>query len=182
MKRGITPDDAFREHMRDARDRAGLTQDQLARKLQDRFGLKIKRQGVIAIERGQRRVTLGEALCICHALDIAPVFAFTPWEETDPADRGAAGLGTTWLQVGEDHIPPKLAREWICGKRPADALGPEEGTRFFYSNAAPPQRESYDRAREKAREHAKAGGELPGAFYTPPFWILRDDKGEENDK
>src|SRR5437868_11986554 len=136
MKEAINAEAVFREHMKEARARAGLTQAELAALLQERYDSKLGRPAVLAIEAGSRRVALDEALTICAALDIAPLYAFTPWEGSSPDDPSKPDeLGSVWLRVGEGVLPPDLARRWLRGDTHGpDSVEPEQLTRFYYSN------------------------------------------------
>ena len=124
-----------------------MTQSGLARTLRELYELKIERQAILEIEKGKRRVSLDEAFAICAALDIAPLYAFTPWEGEDAA-----------LEVGLTVLPPGPARGWVTGEHHSPESAYIEGEmRFYYSNVPPPKRERIDEAWRLAGEHgAKA--------------------------
>jgi transcriptional regulator with XRE-family HTH domain len=65
---------ALGEAIREARKKAGLSQEQLA------FDADVDRAFVSALERGQRNVTLANLLKVCRALDERPSALFKRWE------------------------------------------------------------------------------------------------------
>jgi len=67
---------ALGKALRDARKKAGLSQEQLA------FDAGVDRAFVSAVERGQRNVTLNNLLKLCRALDEGPSALFQRWEKT----------------------------------------------------------------------------------------------------
>jgi DNA-binding XRE family transcriptional regulator len=130
-ERYLTPEQVFTEHMRSARNRVGLTQAALAQTLRQQFGLeKIERQAILDIEKGKRRVSLNEAFAICAALDMAPVYAFTPWEGENQE-----------LKIGGGMLDPEGARAWVRGNHHGlEASYPEGMNRFYYANVRPRRR------------------------------------------
>lgn len=63
-----TPEDRFVRAMKEAREAAGMTQNQLARTLRDEYGLSFQQQMIQRIETGQRPVRLNEAFAVADAL------------------------------------------------------------------------------------------------------------------
>lgn len=128
------PSEVFAAHMRKAREHVGLTQAGLAQTLREQFGLRFERQAVLEIEKGKRRVSLDEAVAICAALDIAPVYAFTPWEEDSAS-----------LKVGGGLLSPEHARGWVTGRQHGpESSYPEAMLRFYYTNVPAPRRHQLD--------------------------------------
>jgi transcriptional regulator with XRE-family HTH domain len=66
---------ALGEAIREARTKAGISQEQLA------FDANVDRAFVSAVERGQRNVTLSNLLKVCRALDEQPSAIFKRWEQ-----------------------------------------------------------------------------------------------------
>lgn len=65
---------ALGEAIREARKKAGLSQEQLA------LEAGVDRAFVSAVERGQRNVTLGNLLKVCRTLNERPSALFKHWE------------------------------------------------------------------------------------------------------
>lgn len=65
---------ALGEAIREARKKAGLSQEQLA------LDADVDRAFVSAVERGQRNVTLANLLKLCRTLDERPSALFKRWE------------------------------------------------------------------------------------------------------
>ncbi|WP_307223360.1 helix-turn-helix transcriptional regulator [Microbacterium arborescens] len=83
----VTSDTAFADWIKDARTRAGVSQEELARRVRER-GFDFQQQTIYKIEKGSRRVSIGEAVALADALDQnLALFA-----EKDPASRAALRL------------------------------------------------------------------------------------------
>ncbi|MBD8205528.1 helix-turn-helix transcriptional regulator [Microbacterium sp. CFBP 8790] len=80
----LTSDAAFAQWIKEARSRAGLSQEELARRMRDR-GHDFQQQTVYKLERGARRVSIGEAVALADALDLNLAL----FSEQDPASRAA---------------------------------------------------------------------------------------------
>ncbi len=65
---------ALGEAVREARKKAGLSQEALA------LAADVDRAFMSALERGQRNVTLNNLLKVCRALDERPSALFKRWE------------------------------------------------------------------------------------------------------
>lgn len=65
---------ALGEAIREARKKAGLSQEQLG------LDADVDRAFVSAVERGQRNVTISNLLKVCRALDERPSTLFKRWE------------------------------------------------------------------------------------------------------
>jgi transcriptional regulator with XRE-family HTH domain len=104
-----TPEEVFRRRLQEAREaRGGMSQRDLAARLAD-IGYRLSQSAITRIERGERKVSLGEAIALAAALDVAPVHMFLPIEGDQPV-RLAPAL----------EVKPDQARAWATGRRPLD--------------------------------------------------------------
>src|SRR5438128_1706924 len=90
----LSPSQAFGQRLRDARRTAPrqLSQAELSKRLGD-LGVPVSRQTLIEIEKGNRRVTLDEALAIAAAVGVAPVHLMVPFEDDEVLNPDAAEEG-----------------------------------------------------------------------------------------
>ena len=116
-----TPESVFRRRLKEAREEARMSQRDLVQRL-DAIGLSLNQSAIARIERGERHVSLDEAIAIAAVLDAAPIHLFLPIE-------------------GESaHLAPKLkvqidrARAWARGQRPLDPTN----ARFYQFQSPPP--------------------------------------------
>jgi transcriptional regulator with XRE-family HTH domain len=107
-------DDQFAANARIARENARLTQGDLAA-LIGRFDLPVTRQTITRIERGDRKVTIGEAQAIANALD-------TPLEEMleqDFAPMPSLAEALHLIRADDSALNPRELRQ---KERAADML------------------------------------------------------------
>lgn len=103
------PEEVFRRRLQEAREaRGGMSQRELAARVAN-IGMKINQSAITRIERGERKVSLGEAIALAAALDVAPVNLFLPIDGDEPVRLAPA------LEVDLTH-----ARKWATGERPLD--------------------------------------------------------------
>ena len=84
------------------------------------LGHPINQSAITRIERGERKVTLGEVVALAVALDVAPIYLFLPIDE----DR--VSLTPT------KEVNAAVARQWAAGIRPLDPANTRS-----YSHQAP---------------------------------------------
>jgi transcriptional regulator with XRE-family HTH domain len=139
----LTPSEAFARRMREARERAGMKQTELADKLSD-LGYELSRPAINAIENGKRGVSLDDACAIAAALAVAPVNLIVPFEDPEPIDEKTALKGifrpTALLTVGALEMAPAVGRAWIRGVEIFPEATLEERFRFHVEEVAPPAR------------------------------------------
>ena len=103
----ITPEAAFRRRLKEARAARGMTQRDLAERLAA-IGQPMTQAAVTRIERGERRVSLDEAIAIAAVLDVAPIHLFLPIE------------GDSAQLAPKLKVPIDRARAWARGQHPLD--------------------------------------------------------------
>lgn len=138
----LTPQDAFRERMREWRDRRGWNQSELAAEVSKlAVDFSMDQPAISAIESGTRRVTLDEAFVIAAALNVPPPLL--------------------WLSLGSErrvqiskksNIHPLLALKWFTGKAPLATTSRKAIRSAEWHEAAEPLR-LYERL-ETLQEHA----------------------------
>ena len=84
--------------MQEARKARGISQRALRDRLAD-AGLDLNQAAIARMERGERKITLDEAVTISAVLDVAPVHLFLPVEGNGPVWL-APDLVTTRLRPG----------------------------------------------------------------------------------
>lgn len=98
---------AIARRVREARNRKGLTAQELADRLQS-SGLAWDRGTVTKLETGRRQnVSVAEWLALARALDVAPIHLLTPLDD----DR-------QYQVTPQEHVPAGRARQWIRGIKP----------------------------------------------------------------
>lgn len=95
----LTVERVFGRRVREARERRGISQAELAEHL------RFDRTVVSKIEKGQRKVGIGEALAFAAALEVAPISLLTPRDDEED-------VGIT----SELVLPAVLVRAWIRGQ------------------------------------------------------------------
>jgi transcriptional regulator with XRE-family HTH domain len=170
----------FREQMALIRERHGLSQAELARRVEN-LGIRPFTQTTVAkIERldhasetKARKVTLEEAIAIAYALDVAPLYLFLPLHDE-----------VVVAVTPERAAPAWVAREWFIGG--AAAEGQDEG--FYIGTAPPSELETREWQRRMARTLLNKG-ELklqdiardPGRASVKEWGrVLRNSGEEEN--
>ena len=140
-----TPSDVFGSRLRDAREKQGWNQEDVASKLAN-LGLKLDRTAIAKIEGGYRKLSLDEAIAISAVLNVALVHMCVPLTD---AER---------VRVGDQVVDASRMRAWVRGERP---LRETDDFRMFFTQA--PEQEFRDRL-EADRSHAppKEEGEPDG--------------------
>jgi transcriptional regulator with XRE-family HTH domain len=108
-KAAPAPSDVFRSRLVEARKALGYTQAGLAERLTE-IGTPMHETAVARIESGKRRVTLDDVIAIAAAMDVSPLFLFSPLEH-DARIRLAATIDCTAADLWA----------WVRGTQPLDA-------------------------------------------------------------
>lgn len=105
MSEAETPGQVFARRVREARERQGLTQQQIVDRLAE-LGLPMDRSTFVKLEKGERAATapLDKVFAIAVALGVAPVHLIVPRD--DDAEVAVAPKLT---------LPAAQARRWIRG-------------------------------------------------------------------
>ena len=164
--------------MREARDRAGISQVQLSERLAA-LGVTVSRKALLEMERmpPRRRVSLDEALAIAAALGVAPIHLMVPFEDDtvlseDLADEGVFEAKTS-LKVGNLVMVPVVARKWIRGTAIYPDPGPLELWHRFYCVEVPP---AVRYRLRKLAAYARAHREKLGRWKLPPMEVPIEDR------
>lgn len=115
--------EVFAGRLREVRERQGMSQAEVAAKMDD-AGFPINRATLAKIEAGGTRrdnLTVDEAMALCSVLGLAPVYALTP-----------TGLTPEIRVTDKVTLDPIEARYWIMGTQ---ALS-ESTARSYYSEVA----------------------------------------------
>ncbi|MER6403001.1 helix-turn-helix transcriptional regulator [Streptomyces viridosporus] len=100
----VTPVEAIAQRVREARNRRGMTAQELANDLTSR-GLPWDRQTVTKLETGRRQnVSVVELLTLARALHVAPIHLLVPLED-----------GGTYMATPNEPVKTARARYWIRG-------------------------------------------------------------------
>jgi transcriptional regulator with XRE-family HTH domain len=106
-----TPQDVFRDRLRDLRTDRGLSQQQLAEKVAQ-LGGHVPRVTITRLESGPREVTLDELLSLAAALSVSPLMLLLPVDETSQMRLGSQTLTTrevaSWYLGGWAGERPEL--------------------------------------------------------------------------
>lgn len=160
MSENLTASENFRLRMREVRERAGISQVALASRLAELGYGALKRDQIVAIEAGRRRVTLDDALAISAALGVAPVNLIVPFESDEPlSEQDMRALGYSEedvsnpasaffpprasLEIGRElRLLPVEARPWIRGDElyVEAAADPEIEERYYVEQVPPATR------------------------------------------
>ena len=104
-KSHLTLAQAFGQRVREARERRGWSQGELAKRL------RIDRTTLNKIERGSRGdVSISQLFAFATVLGIAPVYLLTPQSDGPEVE----------LTVGGPVVSPADARQWIRGEPPEE--------------------------------------------------------------
>jgi transcriptional regulator with XRE-family HTH domain len=177
----ITASEVFGQRMREARERAGISQVQLSKRLAA-IGVEMSRKALIELERQppRRRVSLDEALAIAAALGVAPIHLMVPFEDDAVLSEELAEEGifdaTTELKVGNLTMVPVVARKWIRGtaiypEAPLDELW----HRFYCIEVPPAVRYHLRQLAAYARDHK----EKLGRWKLPPMEVPAEARATE---
>lgn len=99
-----TPVETIARRVREARNRKGLTAQELADNLKSR-GLEWDRQTITKLETGRRQnVSVVELLALSRALDIAPIHMLLPLDDAQP-----------YQVTPNETLPAGRVRPWIRG-------------------------------------------------------------------
>jgi transcriptional regulator with XRE-family HTH domain len=174
----LRPTQVFANRLREVRDKAGLSQEDVRQRLED-MGYELSRSAIAQIELGRRRVTLDEALALAVALGVAPVHLMVPFEDEAVISEDAADDGifepTKRLKVGNLLLLPFEARQWIRGT----AIYPEAPLDLwhrFYCVEVPPA------VRYRLRQlaaYARAHKERLGRWTLPPMEVPAEERTTE---
>ncbi|AWT42811.1 MULTISPECIES: helix-turn-helix transcriptional regulator [Streptomyces] len=124
----VTPVEAVAQRVRDARNRKGLTAQELADRLKA-AGVPWDRGTVTKLETGRRQnVSIVEWLALARVLDVAPVHLLVPLENggsymATPAEaaktdrvrywvRGLVPLGRTNVRMFRTEVPAAELKAW----------------------------------------------------------------------
>jgi transcriptional regulator with XRE-family HTH domain len=124
----VTPVEAIRTRVREARNRKGMTAQELADRLKG-SGVPWDRGTVTKLETGHRQnVTVVELLALARALDVAPIHLLVPLEDggnymatpNEPVKverarywiRGIVPLGRTEMRIFRTEVPVAELRAW----------------------------------------------------------------------
>jgi transcriptional regulator with XRE-family HTH domain len=138
----LAPGQVVARRLREARLSAGLTQEQLSRRLADDVGYRLSRVAIAEIEAGRRRVTVDDWLALAAALNVAPVHLVVPFESERLLDKRYGYFEpAAMLRVGERLVMlPQEARSWIRGLVHHLSSHPDTYDRFYRVETPPPQR------------------------------------------
>jgi transcriptional regulator with XRE-family HTH domain len=191
---GQTPSQTFRRRLVDVRRRAKITQAELSSRLAD-LGYQLSRAAIAEIERGNRRVTLDDALAVAAALGVAPLHLIVPFEDEEPIMSPSPkpdepGLtifdSPDELRVGNLALIPSEARMWIKGEALYGGAEISHFARYYVEETPPPRRWNIDRAwdvnegrepkgppaHEESRPKMAAIREGQIVPVHPGFWVL----------
>jgi transcriptional regulator with XRE-family HTH domain len=104
---GLRPSEVFAQRLREIRDARRLTQAELAEKM-TRAGRPMNKLAVLRVERGERKVSLDEALAFAYVLGAVPAHLLSPPDDehvavTDQFEMDGEGM-RGWLRFGLDLI------------------------------------------------------------------------------
>ncbi|WP_307044340.1 helix-turn-helix domain-containing protein [Streptomyces achromogenes] len=100
-------------NVRRHRERQGLSTYELARKLAD-AGRPIAASALSKIERGERRVDVGDLVALAVVLDVPPITLLMP----SKAHGGVELTGTGGIDGGTGLVSGKRAWAWAQGREP----------------------------------------------------------------
>ena len=109
----------YASQLRKLRTQQGLQQQDLAARLEERFGVKLDASTLSRIEAGKRRLTLEEALVLAAALEVAPVQLAAPMDGSD-------------VKLGNVTLSASRLRAFVRGRQPL----PGGNDRLFTSQVA----------------------------------------------
>ncbi len=122
-----TTSEVFGSRLRQARERQGWNQEDVANKLEN-LGLKLDRTAIAKIEGGYRKLSLDEAVAIAAVLNVALVHMCVPLTDTQK------------VRVADQTVDASRMRAWVRGERP---LRDTDDLRVFLTEA--PEQEFRDR-------------------------------------
>lgn len=82
----LPPETQFGANVRQAREARGWTQETLARRLRDHFGLDLHQTAIARLEVGKRAITLNEAVALAQVLVLGLDEYVTPDVNLSPED------------------------------------------------------------------------------------------------
>jgi transcriptional regulator with XRE-family HTH domain len=138
-----TPSEVFVRELQEARQRAHLTQQQLADRL-EALGSAIDRSTIGKIEAGKRGVSLDELFTFATALGVSPLSLVVP--RSGRQLRIAPGLAVDTadvLQWARNFRP--LAGRWMEGPDLEPLILDGAGVRAFYESISDSESEAYRR-------------------------------------
>lgn len=140
----LTPRQAFGRRLRAAvESHEGIRNlDQLSDRLAG-IGVKVSRPTLQRFQAGTHAPNIDEALAICWALGVAPVYMLAPFEDTTGVQSGpyVSYDAPAFLHVADEvDMHPVEARSWIAGIS-LRSVDPDWGAawqRFGYDETPPP--------------------------------------------
>ncbi|MDX5565652.1 helix-turn-helix transcriptional regulator [Streptomyces sp. ID05-04B] len=109
---------AVAQNVRRVRERRGLSTYDLARRLTD-VGRPMAAAAVGRLERGERRVDVGDLMALASVLEVPPSALLLPLDDDPQHSVDVTGAGT---------VPADVAWDWADGKRPLQLPEGESGT------------------------------------------------------
>jgi transcriptional regulator with XRE-family HTH domain len=103
----MRPSEVFARRLVETRKSRGISQTRLAHRLTE-DGIPLSSRAVRAIERGERGLSLDEALAIAYELQAVPAFMLTPPENTSSDKDGVYVKLSDALLIGGADM-----REWL---------------------------------------------------------------------
>jgi transcriptional regulator with XRE-family HTH domain len=176
----MSASEVFGQRMREARERAGISQVQLSKRLAT-LGVEMSRKALIELERKppRRRVSLDEALAMAAALGVAPIHLMVPFEDDAVLSEELAEEGifdaATELKVGNLTMAPRVARKWIRGTAIYPDAPLELWHRFYCIEVPPAVRYRLGQLAAYVRDHK----EKLGRWKLPPMDVPIEDRATE---
>lgn len=179
QQNSLLPSQVFAMRLRETRKARGLTQVELARRVQS-SGRRISPTALVRVERCVRGLSLDEAFALTEALQAVPLYMLTP--PADTAIRMSENVATDGAGL----------REWfvsgIPGRGGPDSIPPDRDHRRDPRRTSPPDEIADDVRRHKFQENmvrlalalvdavrARAGGEK-AALEAIGREVLRREK------
>jgi transcriptional regulator with XRE-family HTH domain len=104
---GLLPSEVFRQRLRERREGHGLSQAELARRMRV-DGRPMSKVAVLRIEKGERGISLDEAIAFAAVLNVPPPQLFTPPEGKLVALTGNRAVDSggmrAWLRYGDSFV------------------------------------------------------------------------------
>ena len=119
--RADTPNEVFRRRLREVREARGVSQYDLVRELRA-LGYPMRQPAITRIERGQRKVSLDEAVAIAAALNVLPERLYRTPLDWDDYMVAQAEMGP-----GEELTPDEAwLRVWAHQRRREQSIQEED--------------------------------------------------------
>jgi transcriptional regulator with XRE-family HTH domain len=185
----LTPTETFARRLREARENAKLSQEDLRRRLDEDIGFKkltksgfkkLSRSAIAQIELGKRDVSLDEVLAIAAALGVAPIHLIVTFEDERVISEESAELGifepTAALKIGDRlSLIPVEARKWIRGTSIYPDAPLDLWRRYYVTEVPPAVRYRLRQVAAFARDHK----EKLGRWKLPRLEIPSEERATE---